>query len=79
MTKTVQISVEVDQALYDQFMAAVAAQHMPAAQILQQLMRKFIALHETPNAITIAAMQAADRGEGSKFESADALFRDLEI
>ena len=42
-------------------------------------MRRFIALQETPNATTIAAMQTADRGEGTRFESADALFKDLDI
>lgn len=76
MAKDAQISVKVDQELHDQFMAAVAAEHTPAAQVLRQLMREFIALHKTPNAITIAAMQAADRGEGTRFESVDALFHD---
>ena len=42
-------------------------------------MRRFIALHETPNPITTAAMQAADRGEGARFKSADDLFKDLDI
>ena len=42
-------------------------------------MRKFIALHEPPNPTTVAAMQEADRGEGVRFESADDLFKDLDI
>jgi hypothetical protein len=29
---------------------------------------------ETPNSTTVAAMKAADRGEGARFESADSLF-----
>ena len=31
------------------FLAAVATTHTPAAQVVRQLVGKFIALHETPN------------------------------
>ena len=73
------MSIKMETELHDQFMAAVAATHTPAAQVVRQLMRKFIAIHEAPNATTIAAMQSADRGEGTRFTSADALFDDLGI
>jgi DNA-damage-inducible protein J len=33
----------------------------------------------SPNAKTIAAMQAADRGEGERFDSAEAMFKSLGI
>jgi DNA-damage-inducible protein J len=33
----------------------------------------------TPNAETIAAMRAADRGEGKRFDSAEELFKDLGV
>jgi DNA-damage-inducible protein J len=33
----------------------------------------------TPNAKTVAAMESANRGEGKRFESAEALFQDLGI
>jgi DNA-damage-inducible protein J len=33
----------------------------------------------TPNAETVAAMREADRGKGKRFESAEALFKDLGI
>lgn len=79
MTKNVQMSIKMDEDLRDQFMAVAAITHTPAAQVLRQLMRKFISLHESPNSITIAAMQSADRGEGTKFKSAEALFKDLGI
>lgn len=79
MTKNVQMSIKMEPELHDQFMAAVAAVHTPAAQVLRQLMRKFIAQQELPNNITIAAMQSADKGEGERFNSADDLFRDLGI
>jgi bacterioferritin (cytochrome b1) len=55
MTKNVQMSIKMETELHDQFMAAVAAVHTPAAQVLRQLMRKFIAQQELPNNITIAA------------------------
>jgi hypothetical protein len=32
-----------------------------------------------PNAATVKAMQAADRGKGKRFKTADALFTDLGI
>ena len=79
MAKNVQMSIKMEAELRDQFMAAVAAAHTPAAQVLRQLMRKFISQQEIPNDLTIAAMKAADRGEGTRFNSADDLFQDLGI
>ena len=73
------MSIKMEPELHDQFMAVAATIHTPAAQVVRQLMRKFIALHETPNTTTIKAMEAADRGEGARFESADDLFKDLGI
>lgn len=79
MTKNVQMSIKMESELHDQFMAAVAVTHTPAAQVVRQLMRKFIAQQEMPNELTIAAMRAADRGEGARFNSPDELFEDLGI
>ena len=79
MSKNVQMSIKMEPELHDQFMAVVATTHTPAAQVVRQLMRRFIALHEKPNATTISAMQSADRGEGTRYDSADALFKDLDI
>lgn len=79
MTKNVQMSIKMEPELHDQFMAAVAATHTPAAQVVRQLMRKFISQQEIPNELTIVAMQAADRGEGTRFDSPDSLFKDLGI
>lgn len=77
--KTVQISIKMEEDLRDQFMAAAEQVHTPAAQVLRQLMRKFIARCKTPNNVTIKAMKAADRKEGVRFNSADELFDDLGI
>jgi len=79
MPKNVQMSIKMESELHDQFMAAAAVAHTPAAQVVRQLMRKFIAQQEIPNQITVTALQAADRGEGTRFDSADSLFKDLGI
>ena len=79
MSKNVQMSIKMKAELHDQFMAVAALTHTPAAQVVRQLMRRFIALHETPNSTTIAAMQEADRNEGTRYNSADDLFKDFEI
>ena len=79
MSKNIQMSIKMEPELHDQFMAVAAAIHIPAAQIVRQLMRKFIAFHETPNTTTIEAMKSTDRGEGTRFESVDDLFKDLGI
>lgn len=79
MSKNVQISIKMEEELRDQFMIAAAGIHTPAAQVLRQLMRKFITQQEVPNALTVQAMQSADREEGVRFDSADALFKDLGI
>ena len=79
MTKTVQMSIKMEQDLHEQFMAVATTLHTPAAQVMRQLMRRFIAEREIPNETTVAAMQKADRGEGVRFQSAKDLFDDLGI
>lgn len=79
MTKNVQMTIKMEPELHDQFMSAAEAIHTPAAQVIRQLMRKFITFHEIPNATTVTAMQSADKGEGVRFESAEDLFKDLGI
>ena len=79
MSKNIQMSIKMDPELHDRFMTAAANVHTPAAQVLRQLMRKFIALQEVPNEVTITAMQEADRKEGHRFNSQEDLFNDLGI
>ena len=79
MTKEVQMSIKMEAELRDQFMAVAATMHRPAAQIVRDLMRLYIARRETPNAHTIAAMEELEQGKGKNFTSADALFKDLGI
>lgn len=79
MAKNVQMTIKMEPELHDQFMLAAEAIHTPAEQVIRQLMRKFITFHEIPSATTVIAMQSADKNEGVRFESAEALFKDLGI
>ncbi|MBI5593862.1 MAG: addiction module antitoxin [Deltaproteobacteria bacterium] len=79
MAKAMQMSIKMEPELHAEFMAVAASTHTPAAQIVRQLIRGFIARHETPNPTTIKAMQEADRREGKRFDDAEALFKDLGI
>lgn len=43
MSKDVQMSIKMEPALRDRFMAVAADRHRPAAQIIRDLMRLYIA------------------------------------
>jgi len=69
MAKEVQMSIEMEGSLRDEFLQAAAIEGRPAAQIVRDFMREFISrrapehdAHE-PNEETIAAMQEVERGE----------------
>jgi predicted transcriptional regulator len=79
MTKEVQMSIKMESELRDQFMTMAAAMHRPAAQIVRDLMRSYIQHQETPNAETIAAIQAVARGEVNTYASADDFYRKIGI
>ena len=63
MTKEVQMSIKMESALRDQFMAVAANRHRPAAQIIRDLMRLYIADSETPNALTAETIRKSRQGE----------------
>lgn len=80
MTKEVQMSIKMETELRDEFMAAAASMHRPAAQIVRDLMRSFLARQEIPNTKTISAMQSVDNGEDLHHaKDANDLFRQLGI
>jgi predicted DNA-binding protein len=79
VAKEVQMSIKMEPELRDRFMAMAAAKHRPAAQIVRDLMRAYIAHQEEPNRDTIAAIEAVERGEATPYESAEALFKSLSI
>lgn len=63
MAKEVQMSIKMEPELRDQFMAVAADRHRPAAQIIRDLMRLYIADSETPNALTAATIHKGRQGE----------------
>ena len=56
MAKEGQMSVKMEQELRDQFMAVASDRHRPAAQIIRDLMRVYIADSKAPNTLTISAL-----------------------
>ena len=78
MSKEVQMSIKMEAELRDRFMAAAADQHRPAAQIVRELMRRFIAESEAPNALTAETLRRSARGEDViEAASAAELFKKL--
>ena len=73
------MSVKMESELRDQFMAVAATMHRPAAQIVRDLMRSYIARQEMPNKETIAAIEAVERGEVTTHASTADLYRTLGI
>ena len=63
MSKEVQMSIKMESALRDQFMAVAADRHRPAAQIIRDLMRLYIADSESPNPLTAETLRKSRRGE----------------
>ena len=80
MSKEVQMSIKMAPELRDRFMAVAADRHRPAAQIIRDLMRLYIADSETPNALTADAIRKSRRGEDLfRAASASDLFKRLGI
>ena len=80
MTKEVQMSIKMEPELRDRFMAVAADRHRPAAQIIRDLMRLYIADSETPNALTAETLRKSRKGEDVfQVSSASALFKQLDI
>ncbi len=80
MVKEVQMSIKMKPELRDQFMALAAQRHRPAAQIIRELMRFYIAESETPNALTAETIRKARQGEDVfHASSASDLFKQLGI
>ena len=52
---------------------------LPAERIMRDLIRAYIAEREIPNAETIAAIAAAERGEFTTHANTEELFRTLGI
>ena len=80
MAKEVQMSIKMEPELRDQFMAVAAGRHRPAAQIIRDLMRLYIANSETPSALTADTLRKSDKGEDVfQASSPSDLFKQLGI
>ncbi len=80
MAKEVQMSIKMESELRDQFMVVAANRHRPAAQIIRDLMRLYIADSETPNALTAETIRKCRLGEDVfSATSAEDLFKQLGI
>lgn len=79
MSKAVQMSIKMEPELHKQFMAAAAAMHQPAAQILRELMRSFIVRQERPNSETITAINAIESGDVNTYASVNDFYHKLGI
>jgi len=73
-------SIKMEAELRDRFMAVAADQHRPAAQIVRELIRRFIDESETPNALTAETLRKSRRDEDvSHAANAAELFSQLDI
>ena len=80
VAKEVQMSIKMKSELRDQFMAVAANRHRPAAQIIRDLMRFYIAENKAPNTLTVETLRKSDRGEDVfSASSAEDLFKQLGI
>ncbi len=82
---TTMVHIRVDEKVKKRAARTLAAMGMSVSDAVRILLvrvaaEKALPFHvKVPNAATVKAMQAADRGEGKRFKSADALFKDLGI
>ncbi|MGA2610634.1 MAG: type II toxin-antitoxin system RelB/DinJ family antitoxin [Terriglobia bacterium] len=82
---TTMVHIRVDEKVKKRAARTLAAMGMSVSDAVRILLvrvaaEKALPFHvKVPNTTTARAMQAADRGEGKRFKSADALFKDLGI
>ena len=79
------VHIRVDEKVKEDAAKTLAAMGMSVSDSVRIMLVRVAAENalpfevRVPNAATIKAMQAADRGKGKRFRSADALFKDLGI
>jgi predicted DNA-binding protein len=59
MSKEVQMSIKMEAELRDEFMAVAAMRHRPAAQIIRELMRLYIAQSHKAENVLAATIPSA--------------------
>jgi len=82
---TAMVHVRVDEKVKEDAAKTLAAMGMSVSDVVRMLLvrvasEKVLPFEvRVPNATTVKAMRAADRGKGKRFKTADALFKDLGI
>ena len=82
---TTMVHIRVDQKTKQQAAKTLAAMGISVSDAVRMLLVRVAAEKalpfevKVPNATTIKAMRAADRGKGKRLNSADAVFKDLGI
>jgi DNA-damage-inducible protein J len=82
---TTMVHIRVDEKVKERAAKTLAAMGMSVSDAVRILLVRVAAEKalpfrlKVPNATTVKAMQAADRGEGKRFKSSRALFKDLGI
>ena len=82
---TTMVHIRVDQKVKKKAAKTLAAMGISVSDAVRMLLVRVAAEKalpfdvKVPNATTVKAMQAANRGEGKRFKSADDLFQDLDI
>lgn len=80
---TKMVHIRVDEKVKEKAAKTLAAMGMSVSDAVRILLVRVAAEKalpfdvKVPNATTVKAMRAADRGEGKRFKSADALLKDL--
>ena len=82
---TTMVHVRVDEEVKERAAETLAAMGISVSDAVRMLLVRVASEKalpfevKVPNATTVKAMRAADRGQGKRFRSAKALFKDLEI
>jgi DNA-damage-inducible protein J len=80
---TTMVHVRIEQGVKDKAAKALANMGLSVSDAIRMMLVRVAAEEalpfdvRVPNATTVKAMEAADRGEGRRFDSAEALLKDL--
>jgi DNA-damage-inducible protein J len=82
---TTMVHIRVDQKMKQRATKTLAAMGMSMSDAVRMLLVRVVAEKalpfdvKVPNATTVKAMRASDKGQGKRHKSADAMFENLEI
>jgi DNA-damage-inducible protein J len=85
MATSAMVHVRVDETVKADATATLAEMGLSVSDAVRMMLVRVAAEKalpfevRTPNAVTVRAMKAADKGKGKRFKTAEALFKDLGI